>query len=833
MTALLLAGAASRTRGTQGASPSRSWPSLLLLLDPGGRHRDRARAARRSPGRSRRAGCRASTSPSGVPGRRPHDGRRADAADERRRRWRRCSSTSRCSRSATSIRASTSRSSATSPTPTRASCPATRRSSRAARAGIERAQSALRPGARAIASSCFIASGAGTRASSAWMGWERKRGKIEEFNRLLRGATDTSFTVQVGDAGDPAVGALLHHARHRHAAAARRREGADRHHRASAEPAALRPARSAASPRATASCSRASASRWRAPPGRCSRASTPATPASIRTRPRSPTSTRICSTKASSRARASTTSTRSRRALDGRVPENALLSHDLFEGLYARTALVTDVEVVDDYPSSVLAHARRQHRWVRGDWQILWWLLPVRAVARRACSAIACRSSSRWKILDNLRRSLMAPATRGAAAPGLDRPAGQSAGVDGDRSRRGRAARVAAAAAAARRAGAAGIRAGVPARPPSRISTTDVVARRAAAGVPREPGLRDGARDHRDARASRRSPSSACSSGRPRRPAPHRGGPPRLRVFVTEMMASPLIAAGSLALVVADPSARAAGVAAGAARCGRRRRSIAYALSRPVPTRRARARRGGPRVPRVGGAQDVALLRDVRRRRRITRLPPDNVQLVPELTVAHRTSPTNIGMALLATLAAHDFGFIDTDELVDRIDATLTTVESLERFEGHLLNWYDTRTLAPLPPAYVSTVDSGNLAGALLTLAVALHAAGRGCPTRRPAPDRLAARAVALFDGDELPVPLRPAAAAVHHRLSPRGRTTARAAAIRRTTTCWPPRRGSPAFSRSPRATSPSRTGSISDGRSPASAARRCCCRGAPRCSST
>ena len=99
-------------------------------------------------------------------------------------------------------------------------------------------------------------------------------------------------------------------------------------------------------------------------------------------------------------------------------------------------------------------------------------------------------------------------------------------------------------------------------------------------------------------------------------------------------------------------------------------------------------------------------------------LPPDNVQLVPALTIAHRTSPTNIGMALLATLAAHDFGFIDTDELVERIDATLTTVESLERFEGHLLNWYDTRTLAPLPPAYISTVDSGNLAGALLTLSV-------------------------------------------------------------------------------------------------------------------
>ena len=77
-------------------------------------------------------------------------------------------------------------------------------------------------------------------------------------------------------------------------------------------------------------------------------------------------------------------------ALDGRVPENALLSHDLFEGLYARTALVTDIEVVDDYPSSVLAHARRQHRWVRGDWQILWWLFPF-VPSRTASPATGCR----------------------------------------------------------------------------------------------------------------------------------------------------------------------------------------------------------------------------------------------------------------------------------------------------------------------------------------------------------------------------------------------------------------------------------------------------------
>src|SRR6185295_16479297 len=96
-------------------------------------------------------------------------------------------------------------------------------------------------------------------------------------------------------------------------------------------------------------------------------------------------------------------------ALEGRVPDNTLLSHDLFEGVHARTALVTDVELVDDYPASVLVHARRRHRWVRGDWQILRWLFPwvpsSSGLRRNRLPLI-----SRWKILDNLRRSLVAPA---------------------------------------------------------------------------------------------------------------------------------------------------------------------------------------------------------------------------------------------------------------------------------------------------------------------------------------------------------------------------------------------------------------------------------------
>src|SRR5207248_2093960 len=102
-------------------------------------------------------------------------------------------------------------------------------------------------------------------------------------------------------------------------------------------------------------------------------------------------------------------------------------------------------------------------------------------------------------------------------------------------------------------------------------------------------------------------------------------------------------------------------------------------------------------------------------------LPPDNCQNTPDAIVAHRTSPTNIGMSLLATLAAHDFGFISTAELLERNEAAMNTIESLERFDGHLFNWYDSSSLAPLNPRYVSAVDSGNLAAALIALAEGLR----------------------------------------------------------------------------------------------------------------
>jgi cyclic beta-1,2-glucan synthetase len=214
-----------------------------------------------------------------------------------------------------------------------------------------------------------------------------------------------------------------------------------------------------------------------------------------------------------------------------------------------------------------------------------------------------------------------------------------------------------------------------------------------------------------------------------------RGGAPRPSGFLRGMLAGPIIAIVAAAATMAVRPA-ALPVAAPVLLLWLVAPWIAFALSRPLATRR----------PAMAGTDRDYLTAVARQTWRYFEtfvgaedhyLPPDNVQVEPEVMVAHRTSPTNIGLGLLSTLTAHDLGFIDEGALITQVGLTLDTVERLERHEGHLLNWYDTRTLRPLLPAYVSTVDSGNLAGALVALAVGLR--GR-------APD-LADRAMALFNG--------------------------------------------------------------------------------------
>ena len=565
-----------------------------------------------------------------------------------------------------------------------------------------------------------------------WMGWERKRGKIEEFNRLLRGAGDTSFSVQVGelsilpsvrycitldtdtrlprDAAKALVGIIAHPLNRP---------------RFDARTGRVMDGYGILQPRVSVTMASAAGSLF----ARTYAGHTGVDPytTAVSDLYQDLFDEGIFTGKGLYDVDAFVAS------LHGRVPENALLSHDLFEGLYARTALVTDVEVVDDYPSSVLAHTRRQHRWVRGDWQILWWLLPF-VPTRTGLERNRLPLVSRWKILDNLRRSLMAPATVALLLVGWCVLPGPPI--------------VWTAIGLAAAAWPLGLRVvqlfGGPARLESgraflRASIEDL--RTDLARVSLQVAflanqayemvhaitltlVRLGITKHRLLEWE----TAAASA--------HRGGPPRLSVFVKDMIASPAIGLGSVALILlVRPHALPAAVPVLALWVAAP--LIAYGLSRPVPTRHAAL-----------GTADREFLQSVAQKTwhyfetfvgpEDHALPPDNVQLVPTLTIAHRTSPTNIGMALLATLSAHDLGFISTEELTERITATLTTIESLERFEGHLLNWYDTRTLAPLAPPYVSTVDSGNLAGALLTLAVGLE---------RLHLDHLARRAVALFEG--------------------------------------------------------------------------------------
>jgi cyclic beta-1,2-glucan synthetase len=548
----------------------------------------------------------------------------------------------------------------------------------------------------------------------AWMGWERKRGKIEEFNHLLRGTAATTFTTQIGRLDVlPTVKYCLtldsdtrlpRNAAHRLigiAAHPLNQPRFDEHRRRVIGGYGI------FQPRVSVTMASAAGSAF----ARAYAGHTGVDPytTAVSDVYQDLFDEGIYTGKGLYDVDAFSTS------LEGRVPANTLLSHDLFEGLYARTALVSDIEVVDDYPSSVLAHARRQHRWVRGDWQILWWLFPW-VPSRAGVTVNDLPVIARWKIFDNLRRSLVPPATLAALVGGWLLLPGHPA------------AWTAMALAPMLFSGVLGLYALV--RGPRRGQAWRVFWRTRADDLQTDATrialqvtfLAHDSWRRLDAIVTTlvrllvthvrmlEWETAAASAARV--------GPPSLSKFVRDMWVSPAVAvAVAVALLLWRPGALMPAFVVLSLWC--LAPWIAYALSRPVPRQRS-----------VPSEDDRVHLTDLARRTWtwfetfVTdvdhHLPPDNVQMTPVQTVAHRTSPTNIGLSLLATLAAHDLEFITTAELTSRVDATLTTMEKLTRHEGHLLNWYDTRTLEPLPPAYVSTVDSGNLAGALVTLAVGL-----------------------------------------------------------------------------------------------------------------
>ncbi|PAK91230.1 cyclic beta 1-2 glucan synthetase [Stenotrophomonas rhizophila] len=397
-------------------------------------------------------------------------------------------------------------------------------------------------------------------------------------------------------------------------------------------------------------------------------------------------------------------------ALEGRLPENRILSHDLLEGCYARAGLVSDVRLYEDYPERYAADAKRRARWIRGDWQLLPWLMPWTPRPGSGWERNRLSLLSRGKLLDNLRRSLVPPAALVLLVAGwlyAENPAAWTVWV-------------LALWFAPPLIGMLRDALSVPDDTPLEAhyikvgrGTLQSLLRAATqiACLPYEALLAGGAvlRTLWRMAITRRhllqwNPSSEVE----RRLGGDRGAEWRV-------MAPGSLLALALVAVVAVLRPQALPLALPFLLAWTFAPALMAWLGRPP----------AEIVAELSGTQRAFLGRLARRtwsffqawvREQDNWLPPDNIQEHPALVVARRTSPTNIGLSLLANLSAWDFGYLQQGAVAERTALAFGTLDQLPRHRGHFLNWYDTETLAPLPPRYVSTVDSGNLAGHLLTL---------------------------------------------------------------------------------------------------------------------
>lgn len=400
-------------------------------------------------------------------------------------------------------------------------------------------------------------------------------------------------------------------------------------------------------------------------------------------------------------------------SVDKHIPENTVLSHDLLEGLMGRAGLVTDITMIEEYPQNYFIQVMRQRRWIRGDWQLLPWLLHPDK------DGLTLSAIDQWKIFDNLRRSLLNPllllifVLGLILLPGLSGlwtaivllslgvPLLTSVAHGALQIMRGRHP-----GAAFRPLGWSLVRwlLAVAFLPYEAYTSLDAVITTlyrlfishhnllqwtTAAQTARVFGLHA-----RRNVAWQKMGAAALLS---------------VMVITGMQLVSMLTGVGAeLALIYASPVLLLWVLSP----------LIVWWINRPI-TKRI--------IPL--NEEQANLLRRVTRRtwgffERFVGpedhwLPPDHYQESPVGTIAHRTSPTNIGLLLTSTLAAYDLGYLDQLGLVTRLVTTIDTLDQLERFRGHFMNWYDTQTLQPLNPRYISTVDSGNLAASLIITAQA------------------------------------------------------------------------------------------------------------------
>ncbi|MGE5633264.1 MAG: GH36-type glycosyl hydrolase domain-containing protein [Caulobacteraceae bacterium] len=393
------------------------------------------------------------------------------------------------------------------------------------------------------------------------------------------------------------------------------------------------------------------------------------------------------------------------------IPENTVLSHDLIEGSYVRTGLVTDIELIDGYPSRYSSHSMRLHRWVRGDWQLIGWLFRKVRNSKGKLVDNPLPVITKWKIFDNLRRSLVAPSEAILFLLSLCIFPGSALVWF--------------------------LFALLTAVFPIFINIADVIADKYESKLGEKSAYP----------VIEKMKISLCQSFLTLIFIPHQAYlmldaiiRSITRVFITRknmlewvtaadmekglknthggywerMWVSPVFALFIMVFSIWF-SREAIVPAIIMALFWAAAPSFAYWVSRSD-------KKGYP----VVSSEDITELRKISRKTWSffedfvsaldNYLPPDNYQENPPNGIAHRTSPTNIGLLLVSIMSARDMGYICTIDMLDRINKTIATIEKLKKWKGHLYNWYDTVTLEVLRPNYISTVDSGNFIGYLMTL---------------------------------------------------------------------------------------------------------------------
>ncbi|AJI88311.1 glycosyltransferase 36 associated family protein [Yersinia rochesterensis] len=555
-----------------------------------------------------------------------------------------------------------------------------------------------------------------------WMGWERKRGKLHELNRLLRGATDTSFIATA--AGEPQVPADVRYVITLDADTRLPRDAALRLIGKMAHP-LNRPRFSAdqqrvvdgygiLQPRVTLALPMGKGSslyQWvfSGPGGMDPYAAAVSDVYQDIFGEGSYTGKGIYDVDAFEAS------------LLGRVPDNTLLSHDLFEGIFARAGLASDIEVVEESPARYDVVSKRQHRWTRGDWQLLPWIIKSSIIKSANTTPANTKHSpdsksvpllGRWKMVDNLRRSLVAPFT--LLLLGISWMLPMPAAWVG----------VLLVIVLTALPAFLPILCSLWPAPNTRLSNHfrslfDDTKRAASQTFLSLVFLADHAWQMADAigrtlirlfithRNLLEWMTAAQSAGQPR---------PGLSGFYRHMAGGALFGmVMSVIAFISSPNAWPLILPF----------AVLWLFAPAIALWASRTYQVVQHNPIT--ADDILELRlTARRTWRFfetfvtpdeNMLPPDNFQEDPKPVVAHRTSPTNMGLYLLSTLVARDFGWAGTYRTLVRLETTFDTFHKLALFRGHFFNWYDTQDLRVLEPAYVSSVDSGNLAGHLIVLA--------------------------------------------------------------------------------------------------------------------